>query len=668
MNDNELAALDYAARGLAVMPVGHNKIPLIKNWTNEATKDPDKIKAWWKQYPAANVGIVTGHLSGVFVLDIDPKNGGAQSFDDLIRTHGQLPDTVQAITGGGGKHFYFKIPHGQTIPTRAGIVPGVDIRGEGGQVVAPPSVHPSGKLYEWEPDSSPELVFIADAPAWLLGLLNGHGPSGPMPQAAASTSNKIPRGQRNDELTRRAGKYRRAGLDPDEIYTALQIKDNLECDPPLDDNELRTIANSIGQKPVPAAARARNAPKEPELRNRWLARWRDISAWGLGEWKRYAAGVWFTVKPDSIASEFSEILEAAEPEGINVNTRLLNSVMELARLKIWVSDTQWDNDPDILVCQNGTLHIPTKTLRQHSPQDHATYGLPFDYDPRARADTWQRVLNDTVPEAKEFIQEFAGYSLTTDTKFELAVWFFGPAGSGKSTIIEGLETMLGDRATVLTLANIERSRFALGNLQGKTLATATEQPGGFMQEGGLLNKIISGEKIEVERKFIQNYEIYPKVKILWAMNEMPRIPEAGSGIFRRIKIVEFQQIKENDRDPGIKEQVKLEGAGILNWALEGLERLKARGRFLIPASVADATNEYQRHNDIAALFVDECCILDPGRKVQAQTLYNHYKNWCTDNGNKPMSSVNLSKEWKRLGFTRQVLNGFRYYQGLDIKP
>ena len=86
---------------------------------------------------------------------------------------------------------------------------------------------------------------------------------------------------------------------------------------------------------------------------------------------------------------------------------------------------------------------------------------------------WEYALKSTVPDAADFLQEFAGYALTTDTRFEIAVWLYGPAGSGKSTVLTGLQTMLGERAGILGLADIERSSFALANLPGKTLYAHT---------------------------------------------------------------------------------------------------------------------------------------------------------------------------------------------------
>ena len=137
--------------------------------------------------------------------------------------------------------------------------------------------------------------------------------------------------------------------------------------------------------------------------------------------------------------------------------------------------------------------------------------------------------------------------------------------------------MLGAKATLLGLADIERNRFALASLPGKTLAIATEQPADYMAAPPILNDLNLGEPVTVDRKFQDAVTITPRAKLAWAMNELPRVKGASNGIFRRVKVVTFPTIPEHERLPKLKEAVQIEAAGILNWALDGLRRLRARG-------------------------------------------------------------------------------------------
>jgi P4 family phage/plasmid primase-like protien len=407
-------------------------------------------------------------------------------------------------------------------------------------------------------------------------------------------------------------------------------------------------------------------PTHDELRDRWIGS-NPHHAHGLGEWRRYEDGIWPTVSETSVKAEIANVIESAKPEGIKPTASILSSVTELTRIKIFVPDERWDADSDILVCKNGALRISTGELAKHQPGHYATSAVPYKYDPGARPAIWNYFLRNTVPAAANFLQEFAGYALTTEMTHELAVWLFGPPGSGKSTFIAGLAAMLGHRAGILGLADLERSRFTLADLPGKTLVVASEQPSSYLASTNTLNAIISGEPIQVERKYRDPFTVIPRAKVCWAMNELPRVADANSGLFRRVKVVEFPQLAEDERDPEIKHAIEQEGAGILNWALEGLWRLKERGHFEVPAGVEDATKQFRENNDVPALFIEDRCIQGADLKVQASQLYTEYKEWCLENGHRPMSSTRLADDWARLGFEKTASNGRRFYRGVKLR-
>jgi len=176
-------ALDYAQRGWRVIPIRPGeKHPPIPKWQEAATTDTETIVTWWTgPYTNHGIGIATGPASGIFVLDIDDKEGqrGYDTLADLEEQHGPLPETLTVITGSGGNHLYFAYPEHQTIRNDAGrrLGSGLDIRGEGGQVVAPGSTHPNGTTYEFDLDT--EHLTPAPAPEWLLQLLQEPEPPTP---------------------------------------------------------------------------------------------------------------------------------------------------------------------------------------------------------------------------------------------------------------------------------------------------------------------------------------------------------------------------------------------------------------------------------------------------------------------------------------------------------
>jgi hypothetical protein len=196
--------LRMAMRGWPLFPLlFREKRPLVTDWPNQATVDQSRIQVWLKELAGCNWGVVTGPASGIFVLDVDGELG-QQSLRELEYQGHMLPKTLIARTGSGA-HFYLKYPsNGAMIRNSAGkIAPGLDVRGDGGYVVVPPSVHPSGRAYEWlDFDAA-----IESAPAWLLQKVTAE----PLRDNAAPRAQIgiLPEGRRNDGLTRLAGALRR---------------------------------------------------------------------------------------------------------------------------------------------------------------------------------------------------------------------------------------------------------------------------------------------------------------------------------------------------------------------------------------------------------------------------------------------------------------------------
>lgn len=411
--------------------------------------------------------------------------------------------------------------------------------------------------------------------------------------------------------------------------------------------------------------RGRKKIGHDELREIWRARHPDI-CWSREDWHRYKNGVWTPVKEDEVEAQVIRVIEDHRDEGVDATGSVLSSVLRITRPIVFVDSTLWDANPDVLVLQNGTLEIGTRTLRDHRPEDYVTSALPFDYDPDAVAPVFQKVIQNAIPECHDFLQEFAGYSLTTDTSMETALWLKGPIGSGKSTVIEGITAMLGDRSGVLGLAEIENDNFALAEIPGKTLLTSTEQPASYMKSQHIINALISGEMLRINRKFKPTEMLRPVAKIIWAMNDLPRVSSANAGIFRRVVLMPFPKLSQT-AVPAVKEAVKGEGAGILNWSLEGLSRLTERGHFNPPDVMRRATAAWEHSNDLPAQFVEEQCATDASFEVSARTLYSAYKEWALDGGHTPQSISRMKDEWERLGFRYQRTKKGRFWAGVTLR-
>jgi hypothetical protein len=242
------AALKLAAKGMRVFPcIERGKTPAIADNLRRATTDSNIITGWWHSRDF-NIGIATGEDSGIWVLDIDGADGEAL-LRELEAKHGALPLTVEAITGNG-RHLYFRWPTGRDIRNKQDnpIMPGIDVRGGGGYVLAPPSVHPSGRCYAWSVDSADSF---AEAPDWLIdqvqgkGRGNGEAPATP-PEAWRTFVNDSYEGShRAHAIARLAGLLLRRFVDPLVALDLTRMFNALRCAPPLGDGEVVRIVTDI---------------------------------------------------------------------------------------------------------------------------------------------------------------------------------------------------------------------------------------------------------------------------------------------------------------------------------------------------------------------------------------------------------------------------------------
>lgn len=244
MGDCLKAAIEYATKyKWAVFPVSSaSKKPLTPHGCKDAKKDVGAIQSWWKRWPDAAVGIATGSMSNLIVIDedVDEKKGldGVVSVRIWERMHEKLPESVSVTTGRGGTHLYLRYT-GNDIKNRAGILEGVDVRGEGGYVIAPPSLHPNGTEYAWE--YSPDEIELAEVNDVVLEFLS-------IGKEERSESfivpDHIPSGARNDTLYRLACSLQAQGLADSAILTAVHATNKTNCDQPLSDEEIETLVGS----------------------------------------------------------------------------------------------------------------------------------------------------------------------------------------------------------------------------------------------------------------------------------------------------------------------------------------------------------------------------------------------------------------------------------------
>lgn len=238
------AAQWYATNNFPIFPLKpRGKEPLTKNGFKDATTDKACISRWWEEWPEANIGLPTGTKTRLLVVDCDPRNGGPADRAELIEQCGPIPATAEVLTGGGGRHIYFRYDGG---PIPKTLAKGIDLKGDGGYVVAPPSLHASGTRYEVDDiRGAKALLNPAAPPEWLRERLK----TAPSRASVTNTSNDAMwrTGERNNKLTSLGGTMRKRGCTVESIQAALIEENKRRCNPPLDASEVRRIAESVAR-------------------------------------------------------------------------------------------------------------------------------------------------------------------------------------------------------------------------------------------------------------------------------------------------------------------------------------------------------------------------------------------------------------------------------------
>lgn len=251
MTEMHAAALAYAPTTVPLLP--RSKRPAITDWPNwNAT--PEAITEHWTREPEANVGIRTG--GALTVLDIDPRAGGHDLLADMEHEHGELPPTLEVITGGGGRHLYFQSE--RDVPS-FDLGAGLEVKAVGRQVVAPPSVHPdTGAVYQWRPGHGPGELQRAPLPAWITaGRAGSTFTATPTEAWVAMLRYGLPEGQRNSGMARLVGHLLAKNVDAHLVAEIARMVGAHRCRPAMDDREVTRIVESIAGREL--AKRTRNS-------------------------------------------------------------------------------------------------------------------------------------------------------------------------------------------------------------------------------------------------------------------------------------------------------------------------------------------------------------------------------------------------------------------------
>jgi putative DNA primase/helicase len=695
-------ALAYAQRGWYVFPcVPGEKKPLTAHGFKDSTRDPSKIRKWWQDHPLANIGIDCGR-SKIVVVDLDVKNGndGPGEWHALCKRH-QIDDSgaLEQSTPSGGIHKVFKA-NGSGIKNTAGrLGPGIDTRGMGGYIVAAPSRTAQGS-YTWEVSAHPGDRQAQAIPLGLSQLLNsGTSETEPWDSAAEpergnghTIPEEIDQGQRNVTLTSLAGSMRRRGADRDEILAALRVANQKRGNPPMEDQELVAIAESM-ERYRPDDAPATEAPKGSSAESILLradasdeGNARCVGALYQGQFLHCEAYGWMA----NVGTHWARELAESDLDRAIVDTLLkrrlaaaradreqlvkvtrgtahnVRSAKYLFRSLVPTKVADFDNSPDLLNCQNGVLNLRTGQLMSHSSSWLFTYCLPVEYDPQADFTRWQTLLLEWVggdPQIADFVQMAVGYSLTGHTSEECLFYLYGPTRSGKGTFTETILTMLGkaplatevDFSTFTMDRSKDAQNFDLAPLKPCRFVAASESSKYTSLNSARVKSAVGGNEIYCAFKHRDHFSYRPQFKIWLSSNFPVNADVDDDALWYKINVIEFPNSYTGREDKTLKDQLKQPQSlqAVLTWAARGALRwYNQEGTGLrTPKQVTDKTQSQRQELDYVGQWLEECIEITgiATHFVPNSALYLSYSEWCKENGVTPKHKRSLTMELKRKG-------------------
>jgi putative DNA primase/helicase len=693
MSSTREASVGYRRGGWCPIPIkkGSKQTALVQlaPYLDRPATD-EELRAW--SWPG--VGIVTGQLSGVLVLDVDGLEGEAE-----LQKHGH-PATPMVRTAGGGLHLYFKHPD-HAVKTGIRVAPGLDVKASGGYVVAPPSVGANGNPYEWI--VSPKDADLADPPEWLMRLLEGRrftAPAGPVGE-------RIPKGERNKGLASIAGTMRRRGMGEAEILAALQVTNARRCEPPLEAEEVAKIAASVARyEPagdvVNISVNGHGSPPQTPQFNltdlgnasrliayhgqdlRYCYPWGRWLVWDSRRWLVDESGEIHRRAKQTVKEIYREAANAPDDEARKVLAKhamrseaenRIQAMISLAKSEAPVMPQDLDASPWLMNVANGTINLKTGELQEHRREDLITKLAPVEYDPEASASTWTATLERVLPsaEVRAFFKRLCGYAISGDVSEHILPVLYGTGANGKSTILNALLEAAGEygmqAAPDLLIAKRGGHPTEVADLFGMRVVASIEVEDGRRLAEALVKSLTGGDKVRARRMRQDFWQFDPTHTAFLCTNHKPEIRGNDAGIWRRIRLIPFTEtIAPAEQDKKLPTKLRTELSGILAWAVEGCLEWQREG-LQAPDEVRKATGAYRSEMDVIGAFLRDECETQQGYSATFKEVYDRYEEWCEEGGEKPETRRKFNARLKERGqFTdrRSGPGGSYEWHGLQL--
>lgn len=370
--------------------------------------------------------------------------------------------------------------------------------------------------------------------------------------------------------------------------------------------------------------------------------------------------IWQPREPADVEKQAFNWLASHKEHKARANPRLAASCAASALIKARPLPKLEAKNRIVLPLQNGYLHVDFEAakmeLRRPEKGLGLTYKIKCPFQPESKAPLFFKFLNEVLPdmETQFYVQEYAGYTMMPDTRFQSGMWWLGSGANGKSTLVEILAA-LHSKTSSIGLNNLDG--FALVSLIGSSLAWVDETPRRIDEQR--LKTLISGGLVQIDRKFRDPINLKPSAKWIICGNELPSISDQTHGFWRRFAIVDFKrQFQEHEKDPLLARKIiENELAGVLNWAIAGLLRLNQRGRFpSISEQMRDVLSSGQREtNNVLAWWQDERGVISEDKFTPRNEVYLDYRFFAQSSGTMPVSEERFWARVKQIvGHTLQT--------------
>lgn len=431
-------------------------------------------------------------------------------------------------------------------------------------------------------------------------------------------------------------------------------------------------------------ARALVAAHGPDMH--YVQAWKAWLIWTGTHWHRDTGGVVMRWAKQTIKN-LAKLLPSLDDKQAFALLAHIKSSLSTAKLRAAIDNAQseegmmvepdaFDRDIWLLNCANGTIDLRTGQIRSASRADLLTKCLGVVYDPHATCPRWEAFLTRAMGGKQglvAFLHRAIGYSLTGSTIEQCLFILHGPTKTGKTTFLARLRALLGPYGTQADMESFMHKdksevRNDLADLVGRRVVCAVESQEGRRLNENLIKQLTGGlDQIKARFLFEEYFTYTPQYKIFLGSNHKPVIKDTDQAIWERIRLVPFiVQIPLKERDKKLDEALQHELPGILAWAVRGCLDWQHRGDLEPPPEVLAATEAYQQEMDVIGRFITERCTVSLNARVYAKALYDAYKAWCDDSGERWETQTTFGKKMTERGYEKKTSHTI-VYQGLELK-